>query len=86
MVLRLLLLAALLATPTTPSSRRVASRQPAGPAAPPPNASACPCAEAKWCQPLTTPLPKHEIFPFIIAGDNQLGKRSSVNDSQVHDP
>eukprot|EP01045_Picozoa_sp_COSAG04_P041505 COSAG04_NODE_12649_length_642_cov_0.670350_1_plen_144_part_01 len=71
MVLRLLLLAALLATtPTTPSSLR--GRPPAGPAAPPPNASACPCAEAKWCQPLTTPLPKHEIFPFIIAGDNQL--------------
>ena len=50
---------------------------------PSPNASACPCAEAKWCQPLTTPLPKHEIFPFIIAGDNQLGKPTSVNDSQV---
>jgi alpha-galactosidase len=54
---------------------------------PPPNASACPCADVELCKPLTTPLAKHEIFPFVINGDNQLGEPSSVNDSQVcHDP
>lgn len=49
--------------------------------APPPSPWPCTCAEPRWCAPLATAPPDHEVFPFVIGGDNNFGPPSSVNDS-----
>ena len=35
-------------------------------------ATGCSCAEQKWCAPITTPPPTHEIYAFAVAGGGQL--------------